>query len=95
MVSLIGPSANQTALNNLVVIQDSFDMFKAAVEGTHSLDGPTLAQWLQTNGFHGLRAFFKYSATDHYGMTATDVGWAIPGPLNGGFLNAAPNPTTG
>ena len=95
LVKLIGPSVNQVALNNLVVIQDSFDMYKAAVEGAHSLDGPTLAQWLVTNGFQGLRADFKYSATDHYGMTPADVGWAIPGPLQGGFLQAAPNPTGG
>ena len=48
MIKLIGPSVDQDALNNLVVIEDGFDMFKAAVKATHSLDGPTLAQWIQT-----------------------------------------------
>jgi ABC-type branched-subunit amino acid transport system substrate-binding protein len=93
MVSLIGPAVNQMALNNAVVSEDAFDMFKAAVEATHATDGPTLAQWIQTNGFQGLRADFQFTATNHYGLSAATVGWAIPGPLQGGFLQAAPNPT--
>jgi branched-chain amino acid transport system substrate-binding protein len=94
MLALIGPSVNQTALNNSVVIEDAFDMFKAAVEATHSTDGPTLATWIQNNGFQGLRADFQFTASDHYGLSAATVGWAIPGPLVGGFLKAAPNPAS-
>jgi hypothetical protein len=90
MVKLIGPSANNDPLNNNVVIEDSFDMYKAAVEATHSTDGPTLSQWLVANGFHGLRAYFQFTPANHYGLSAATVGWAIPGQLQGGFLQAAP-----
>ena len=94
MVQLIGPSANQLALNNGVVTEDAFNLFKAAVEATHSTDGPTLAQWIQTNGFQGLRAKYHFTAANHYGLDSASVGWAIPGALQAGFLQAAPAPTS-
>ena len=94
MVQLIGPSANQLALNNGVVTEDAFGMFKAAVEATHSTDGPPLATWIQPNGYQGLRADFQFTAANHYGLSSASVGWAIPGALQGGFLQAAPNPTS-
>ena len=90
MVSLIGAQANTLPLNGLVVIQDAFDMFKAAVEATHSTDGPTLAKWIETNGYQGLRAKFTFTPTRHNGLTSDTVGWAIPGTLKDGFLQAAP-----
>ena len=90
MVSLIGAQANTLPLNGLVVIQDAFDMFKAAVEATQSTDGPTLAKWIETNGYQGLRAKFTFTPTRHNGLTSDTVGWAIPGTLKDGFLQAAP-----
>jgi len=90
MVTLIGAQANTLPLNGLVVIQDAFDMFKAAVEATHSTDGPTLAKWIETNGYKGLRANFTFTPTRHNGLTSDTVGWAVPGTLNNGFLQAAP-----
>ena len=87
----LGAAATTQVLNAQAGIQDAFDIFKAAVEATHSTDGPTLATWIQTNGFpKGLRAAYTFTATRHNGYTSADVGWAIPGTANDGFLDSAP-----
>jgi branched-chain amino acid transport system substrate-binding protein len=75
--------------NSVAAAQDWFDTFKAAVEATHSTDGPTLAKWIETNGHKGLRANYTFTPERHNGFTAADVGWAVPGTLNDGFLDAA------
>jgi branched-chain amino acid transport system substrate-binding protein len=75
--------------NSVAAAQDWFDTFKAAVEATHSTDGPTLAKWIETNGHKGLRANYTFTPTRHNGFVAEDVGWAIPGTLKDGFLDAA------
>jgi branched-chain amino acid transport system substrate-binding protein len=75
--------------NSVAAGADWFDTFKAAVEATHSTDGPTLAKWIETNGHKGLRANYTFTPQRHNGYTANDVGWAQPGTLKEGFLDAA------
>jgi branched-chain amino acid transport system substrate-binding protein len=75
--------------NSVAAAQDWFDTFKAAVEATHSTDGPTLAKWIETNGHKGIRANYTFTPQRHNGYTANDVGWAQPGTLKDGFLDAA------
>jgi hypothetical protein len=70
-------------------------MFKTAVEATHSTDGPTLAKWIETNGHKGLRANYTFTPQRHNGFTANDVGWAQPGTLKDGFLDAAKTNVSG
>ena len=91
LVKLIGPQENTISLNNVTPIQDAFDLFKAAVEATHSTDGPTLATWIETNGFQGLRAKYTFTPDRHNGLTSDTVGWAIPGTLKDGWLAQAPS----
>jgi hypothetical protein len=81
--------------NSVAAAQDWFDTFKAAVEATHSTDGPTLAKWIETNGHKGLRANYTFTPQRHNGYTANDVGWAQPGTLKEGFLDAAKTNVTG
>jgi len=89
--NIAGSDINGVQLNAVATGQDAFDIYKAAVEATHSLDGPTLAKWIETNGYpKGIRAAYTFTPTRHNGFTATDVGWAIPGTQNDGFLDAAP-----
>jgi branched-chain amino acid transport system substrate-binding protein len=76
--------------NSVAAGADWFQVFKAAVEATHSTDGPTLAKWIETNGYkNGLRAAYTFTPQRHNGFTANDVGWAQPGTLKDGFLDAA------
>jgi branched-chain amino acid transport system substrate-binding protein len=82
--------AIQNVLNQAAVPQDAFDIMKAAVEGTHSTDGPTLAKWLETNGFKGLRANYTFDAKKHNGFSSKDVGWVLPGSYDDGFSSEAP-----
>ncbi len=49
---------------------DAFMMGKAAIEATHSTDAKTLTDWLVKNGYAGAKATFKFTATQHNGMTA-------------------------
>jgi branched-chain amino acid transport system substrate-binding protein len=81
--------------NSVAAAQDWFDTFKAAVEATHSTDGPTLAKWIETNGHKGIRANYTFTPQRHNGFTANDVGWAQPGTLKDGFLDAAKTNVTG
>lgn len=87
---LTGQTTVKNNLNQTMVIQDAFDMVKAAVQATHSTDGPTMAQWLTTNGFDGIRAKYTFTATRHNGLTPETVGWAQPGTFNDGYSAAAP-----
>jgi branched-chain amino acid transport system substrate-binding protein len=80
----------QSVLNQSAVPQDAFDIIKAAIEATHSTDGPTLAKWLETNGFKGLRANYTFDSKKHNGFSAKDVGWVLPGSFNDGFSTEAP-----
>ncbi len=80
----------KSVLNQAAVPQDAFDIAKAAIEGTHSTDGPTLAKWLQDNGYKGLRANYTFTATDHNGFEPSDVGWVLPGSFDDGFSTEAP-----
>jgi len=76
--------------NPVAAAQDWFDTFKAAVEANHTTDGPTLAKWIETNGHKGgLRADYTFTPQRHNGFTANDVGWAQPGTIKDGFLDAA------
>jgi ABC-type branched-subunit amino acid transport system substrate-binding protein len=79
-------------LNAQAAAADAFDIYKAAVEATHSLDGPTLATWIQTHGYPtGLRAAYTFTPARHNGFTADDVGWATPGTAVDHYLSAAPS----
>ncbi len=80
----------ENVLNQSAVPQDAFDLMKAAIEGTHSTDGPTLAKWVQDNGFSGLRADYTFTATKHNGFAPEDVGWVQPGTFEDGFSTEAP-----
>ncbi|HEY1281220.1 MAG TPA: ABC transporter substrate-binding protein [Acidimicrobiales bacterium] len=76
--------------NPVAAAQDWFTIFKAAVEANHTTDGPTLAKWIETNGYKGgLRADYTFTPQRHNGFTANDVGWAQPGTIKDGFLDAA------
>jgi branched-chain amino acid transport system substrate-binding protein len=86
---LTGQTTVKNNLNQTMVIQDAFDMVKAAIQGTHSTDGPTLAQWLVTNGFNGIRANYTFTATRHNGLTPETVGWEQPGTFDDGYSAAA------
>ncbi len=77
-------------LNPLAAGADWFNVFKAAVEATHSTDGPTLAKWIEGQTFtNGLRAAYTFTPTRHNGFMSDQVGWAQPGTLKDGFLDAA------
>ena len=77
-----------------MVIQDGFDIVKAAIEGSHSTDGPTMAQWLVTNGYNGIRANYTFTSTRHNGLTPETVGWEQPGTFDDGYSAGAPLPTS-
>jgi len=65
--------------NPVAAAQDWFTIFKAAVEANHTTDGPTLAKWIETNGYKGgLRADYTFTPQRHNGFTADNVGWAQP-----------------
>jgi branched-chain amino acid transport system substrate-binding protein len=87
---LTGQTTVKNNLNQTMVIQDAFDMVKAAVQGTHSTDGPTLSQWLVTNGFNGIRADYTFTSTRHNGLTPATVGWEQPGTFDDGYSAGAP-----
>ena len=76
--------------NSVATGADWYNVFKAAVEATHSTDGPTLARWIESNRHTGsLRADYTFTPQRHNGFTAADVGWAQPSTLKDGFLDAA------
>src|SRR5262249_17732305 len=82
--------------NPVAAAQDWFTVFKAAVEANHTTDGPTLAKWIETNGYKGgLRADYTFTPQRHNGFTAKDVGWAQPGTIKDGFLDAAKTNVSG
>jgi branched-chain amino acid transport system substrate-binding protein len=84
------PAIAAQGLNSLAAGADWFNIFKQAVEATHSTDGPTLAKWIEGQKFtKGLRAAYTFTPTRHNGFTAADVGWAQPGTLKDGFNDAA------
>ncbi len=87
---LTGQTTVKNNLNQTMVIQDAFDIVKAAVQGTHSTDGPTMSKWLVANGFDGIRAKYTFTDTRHNGLTPETVGWAQPGTFNDGYSAAAP-----
>jgi branched-chain amino acid transport system substrate-binding protein len=76
--------------NALAAAQDWFDIYKKAVETTHSTDGPTLAKWIESTKQTGsLRADYTFTPQRHNGFVASDVGWAQPGTQKDGFNDAA------
>jgi branched-chain amino acid transport system substrate-binding protein len=76
--------------NSVAAGADWFNIFKQAVETTHSTDGPTLAKWIEGQKFaNALRAAYTFTPTRHNGFTAADVGWAQPGTVVDGFPTAA------
>jgi branched-chain amino acid transport system substrate-binding protein len=77
-------------LNQSAVVEDGFTILKAAIEGTHKTDGPTLAKYLEKNGVKGLRANYTFTSTKHNGFNTSDVGWQTPGTVKDGFGTAAP-----
>lgn len=77
------------SMNQVIVVQDGFDLVKAAIEGTHSTDGPTLASWIEKNGFKGLRADYTFTDTRHNGLLPKDVGWAAPSTFKDGVYDEA------
>jgi branched-chain amino acid transport system substrate-binding protein len=89
MHQTLGQNPIKIDLNGAAVIQDAFDMVKAAVQATHATDGPTLAQWLQTNGHDGIRAKYQFTATEHNGLGPQTVGWSVPGTNVDGYSDAA------
>jgi branched-chain amino acid transport system substrate-binding protein len=91
---LTGQTTVKNNLNQTMVVQDGFDIVKAAVEGTHSTDGPTMAQWLVTNGYNGIRANYTFTGTRHNGLTPQTVGWEQPGTFDDGYSAGAPVPTS-
>jgi hypothetical protein len=69
---------------------DWFNIFKQAVEATHSTDGPTLAKWIEGQKFtNALRAAYTFTPQRHNAFVPSDVGWAQPGTLKDGFNDAA------
>jgi branched-chain amino acid transport system substrate-binding protein len=77
-------------LNSVAAGADWFNIFKAAVEATHSTDGPTLAKWIEGQKFtNALRAAYTFTPTRHNGFTSDQVGWAQPGTIKDGFPDAA------
>ncbi len=76
--------------NSVAAGADWFNIFKKAVETTHSTDGPTLAKWIESTKHTGsLRADYTFTPTRHNGFVAADVGWAQPGTVQDGFPSAA------
>jgi branched-chain amino acid transport system substrate-binding protein len=68
--SVEGLKSITTTVNGLATAYDAFMMAKAAIEGTHSTDAKTMADWLVKNGYNGAKANFKFTETQHNGMTA-------------------------
>jgi branched-chain amino acid transport system substrate-binding protein len=91
---LTGQTTVKNNLNQTMVVQDAFDIVKAAIEGSHSTDGPTMAQWLVTNGFNGIRANYTFTATRHNGLTPETVGWEEPGTFVDGYSAGSPVPSS-
>ena len=91
---LTGQNPVKNNLNQTMVVQDAFDMVKAAVQATHSTDGPTLSQWLVSNGFNGIRANYTFTSARHNGLTPETVGWVQPGTFNDGYSAGAPLPSS-
>jgi branched-chain amino acid transport system substrate-binding protein len=86
-VKAISPEIAAVAPINLAAgVVDSFHMIKNAIEATHSTDGKTLAKWLQDNGYSdGLKADYKFTATEHNGMAADQQSVVQPGTLENGI----------
>jgi branched-chain amino acid transport system substrate-binding protein len=77
-------------LNSVAAGGDWYNVFKLAVEATHSTDGPTLAKWIEGQTFpNALRAAYTFTSTRHNGFTSDQVGWAQPGTIKDGFADAA------
>ncbi len=86
-VNAINPQIGTVAPIDLSAgVLDSFNMIKAAIEGTHSTDGKTLAQWLEKNGYSkGLKADYKFTSTVHNGLAADQQSVVQPGTLQKGI----------
>jgi len=80
-----GLSTLPNAVDTTITAYDAFFMAKAAIEATHSTDGPTLAKWLEQANYQGGKATFKFTSTSHFGMTSDVQSIIQPGTQVDGF----------
>jgi branched-chain amino acid transport system substrate-binding protein len=63
-----GPDYDKLSQNFAAQAYDAVFVFKVAVEGTNSVDGPTLAQWIEKNAktIKAVNSPFDASPTSHF-----------------------------
>lgn len=69
---------------------DSFLMMATAINKVGKIDPDAVRQYLETNGYSGIRATYKYTATNHDGVTLDDLVFVLPASLKDGLLTEAP-----
>jgi ABC-type branched-subunit amino acid transport system substrate-binding protein len=85
MKKVEGVSTLPSSVDTTITAYDAFMMAKTAIEATHSTDAKTLSDWLVQNGYAGGKATFKFTATQHNGMTADVQSLITPGTQEDGF----------